>query len=295
MTADAAATLNGTSRGTNAIVRRLVLERIRQLLRARYSIAQNGSRTADSVEIEFLLPGETGSLASLPSYSASDNASSANGFSELSIGGTNGAEAAAFTTSATLGAGWFDARNLRQETNLNTGGSTHGVFLLGMLKTCVNADPFLSRVSKKLVTIHGGTPAGESSLDDDVLAGSFSRTAAGNTAAQNARYDALFDAVEAVAMIASAQAAHEIGHSLGLVPDGAPKTGLFGAAHRLNTFTEATAANPNTSGHLNYLGNDLMTPGVSVSSWLATGANFAKFNPMELAYLRNRLFYDEGR
>jgi hypothetical protein len=301
MTADAAATVRGNDTGTNAILKRLFLERLRESMRERYHISEDGVHGADSVDVEFLLAGEQGSLGSMPSFSASNSSNSAKAFSEMSFGGTVGADASAFSASGTLGQAWLDPRNRREEANLNfgIGGSTTGIYLMGMLKLQVNDGAtttiFGSRVSAKLVAIHGGTPAGEGSLDDDVLSGSFDRTAGGNTAAMNTRYDQIMDAVELVALYTSAVAAHEVGHSTGLVPDGAPKTGLFGNAHFNNTFTEATSASPNTSAHLDCLGNDIMAASTSFESGVTTGADFKRFSPMDVAYLRNRLVHDEGK
>jgi hypothetical protein len=159
----------------------------------------------------------------------------------------------------------------------------------------VNANQtFVAKVSSRLVAVHGGTPVGENSNDDEVLAGSFDRTTSGN-ATRNARYDEIMDAIEHAALYASAITAHEIGHSLGLVPDGAPKTGLFGNAHYANTFTEATSAAPNTSHHLDFLGNDLMGAAVSFDATTLTGSEFMRFSPLDLAFLRNRVLHDEGK
>jgi len=302
MTAEAAATVNGLSRGTNAIVRRLFLERFRETLRERYGISEDGTYGADSCDVEFLLPGEQGSLASLPSYSAANSSGTGNAFSEMSLGGTPGAEASAFSSSGTLGQAWIDGRNLRQEANLNfgVGGSTTGIYLLSMFKLQVNdgSDSFTSlfetKVSTRLVSVHGGTPVGEDASDDDVLAGTFDRTASGN-ATHNARYDAIMDALEVTALYASAVTAHEVGHSTGLVMDGAPKTGLFGNADYRNTFTEATVGSPNTSFHLNFIGNDIMAASTSLESAVSTGTDFKRFSPLDLAYLLGRLVFDEGK
>jgi hypothetical protein len=144
------------------------------------------------------------------------------------------------------------------------------------------------------VTIHGGTPVGEHASDDDVTAGSFDRTTSTN-ATHNARYDAIMEAIEAVALYTSTVLAHEIGHAVGLVENGAPKTGLFGNAHYNNTFTEATSAAPNTSGHMDYLGNDLMGVSSSFDDAVRTGADFQRFSPMNRAHLLRRLGYDEGK
>ena len=49
-------------------------------------------------------------------------------------------------------------------------------------------------------------------------------------------------------MYLSLVAAHEMGHSMGLVADGAPPAGLFGNAHPSNTFVASAAYT--SSGHL---------------------------------------------
>jgi VCBS repeat-containing protein len=53
MTSAAAATANGTAAGTNAIVRNLFLKRYRELLRARYGIAEDGTRVLGRRQPEF--------------------------------------------------------------------------------------------------------------------------------------------------------------------------------------------------------------------------------------------------
>ena len=151
------------------------------------------------------------------------------------------------------------------------------------------------RVLAPFQTAKGGTPIGEHSDDATVLGSGFDRTANGNTQAQNDRYDAIIDAIEAAAGSVSGVVAHEIGHSTGLVPDGGPKTGLFGNAHRTNTFTEATTASPNTTHHLDYVGNDVMGPASSVDDRMATGTDFMIFNPYLDGFLRHRQIHDEGK
>jgi hypothetical protein len=154
-----------------------------------------------------------------------------------------------------------------------------------------------ARVLKWFQTAKGGTPIGEGSLDDDVLAGSYDRTssASSNTQAMKDRYDHIMDAIEAFALSLSGVTAHEIGHSLGLAPDGGPKTGLFGNAPHINTFTEATAASPNTPAHLNAIGNDVMSPSSSVDQRAATGSDFMRFSAYDRDYLLRRQVHDEGR
>jgi hypothetical protein len=297
MTTSAAACVNGTSVGTNAIVRRLYMDRTRALLRAFYGIAEDGTRGPNSANIEFLLQGEQGSLTGLPTYSTTNSWASSAAYSEMSIGGTRGAETAATTSSSPLGSAYYDLRNRRQEANVNYGGTyITGVYLLSMFKYNVNSSSgttFRTAISDKFVKVYSGTPVGEGTLDHVVLAASFVRSS--GTAAQKARFDDIMDAIELVASYAASVAAHEIGHSTGLVPDGAPKTGLFGYAHYSNTFTEATSTVPNTSHHLNYPGNDMMSAATSFDAATATGTNRKSFSPLDRAYLLRRLIYDEGK
>ncbi len=309
MTSAAAATVNGESVGTNRIVRRLLLERVRELLRERFGIDGDGTRDADAPEIEFLLAGEQGSLTTLPTYASSASSGSTSGFSELSIGGTQGAESSGTATSSVLGASPHDTRNLAQEALLNTDG-TYGVFLGSLLKrhagdgrfTLAGTSqawrgmyrPFGRYVLEQMCSTWGGTPVGEDASDDDVLAGTFDRTTSVDTTL-NDRYDAVFTALETLALYISATAATEIGNATGLVPDGAPKTGLFGHAHRDNAFTDATTSALNVSHRVYWAGvNNLMAPDGTIFERLRTGSDLRRFNPLALAWLRGRLLHDEG-
>ncbi|MDH3590311.1 MAG: Ig-like domain-containing protein, partial [Planctomycetota bacterium] len=295
MKSAAAATVNGNLRGTNAILRRMFLERLREIMRERFGIAEDGTRDRDSVNIEFLLPGEMGSLSAFPTLSTKRSLSTGNAWSEISIGGTKGAESSAYQGGNVLGAAWFDKRNRLSESDINNDGVV-GVFLLGMLKLQVNrsSTELFNKVSKKLVTIHGGTPAGEDASDDDVLAGTFDRSSSSNTT-HNARYDTVMDGLEVVALYTASVLAHEVGHSIGLCADGAPKTGLFGNAHHTNTFTSATSTNKNTSAHMRYIENNIMSATLSLPDALRTGADVQRFAPLPWAYLLRRGGYDEGK
>jgi hypothetical protein len=43
------------------------------------------------------------------------------------------------------------------------------------------------------------------------------------------------------------------------------------------------------------LGNDVMGPTGAVEKSLSVGTEFQRFSPIDLAYLRNRLLFDEGK
>jgi hypothetical protein len=302
MTADAANTVNGASVGTNAIVMRLVEERIRATLRSRYGIGEDGSRGADSADVEFLLAGEQGSLASMPVWSTSSSFASGKAFSEMDIGGDVGVPIGSYA--GTIGFAFIDLRNRNHEADVNDGGAAgfnNGIFAINMARAVMNSSvtgtTWGAKVLAHFQTAKGGTPIGEGALDDDVLAGSYDRTssASSNTQAMKDRYDQIMDAIEMSALSVSSVTAHEMGHSMGLVPDGGPKTGFFGNAPYTNTFTEAVPSFPNTPNHLNSLGNDIMSPASSVDQRTATGTDFMKFAPYERNYFLRRQVHDEGR
>jgi hypothetical protein len=303
MTANASACVNGVATGTNAIVLRLFQERVRATLRARFGIAEDGTRGAGAPNVEFLLPGEQGSLSALPTWSSSSSSSSARAFSEMDLGGDTQTNSSQTGVYGTVGQAFYDVRNRSREANLNAGSAAfsnnNGVFCINLFKSLSNVSrtgtSWGVAVTSRFLAAKGGTPVGEGTNDHVVLAGTFDRTSASNTQAQNDRYDQILDAVELAAMSVSAVAAHEIGHSVGLVPDGAPKSGFFGGAHHSNSFTEATSGSPNTTHHLDFLGNDVMPAAASVDDRTATGSDFQVFNPMERNYLGHRQVHDEGR
>lgn len=301
MTTAAAATVNGSSTGTNAIVVRLFQERVRASMRVRFGIAEDGATSANSANIEFLLPGEKGSLTGLPAWSSSSASVSSNAYSEMDIGGDTTANSSQTGTFTTLGRATSDTRNRGREANINNASTVSnnvGVFAINIFKGTANLSTgfkWNTRVTSKFQAAKGGTPVGEHAEDDDVLAGAFDRTSTNNTQAQNDRYDAIMDAIEACAMSISGVTAHEIGHSVGLVADSGPKKGMMGNVHHTNTFTEATASSNNTTAHMNYLGNDIMSPASSVDDRTATGLDIMRFSPYDLNYLLHRQVHDEGK
>ena len=222
--------VNGSSTGTNAIVVRLFQERLRASARTRFEIAEDGTRDADSMDIEFLLPGEQGSLSALPTWSTSQTSNSAKAYSEMDVGGDTAPNSSNTGYFTTIGQAFYDARNRRREANLNSGSSNsslnNGIFCLDMFKSLMNVSTTGTEwgavVLAKFQKAKGGTPVGEDTNDAVVLADTFDRTSGSNTQAQNDRYDAIHDAIEQAALSVSGVLAHEIGHSVGLVPDDAP-------------------------------------------------------------------------
>jgi hypothetical protein len=286
---NAATVTNGSDTGTNAIVRTLVKRSVRGWLRRRYGIAFDGTRGADAAEIEFLLEGET--LAA-GGTATSAGWTSAKGYSMMTFTGDERANA----SGGAIGRATFDQRNRFQEDDSNTGaadGSNVGTFATHMIRVRINDpantsfpgtfDPLISLNSR------GGTPVGTSNDDAVILGPAFDYSTA--SAARRARFDLVMTAVDRYGLYLSAVGAHEIGHSTGLVPDGAPPNGLFGNAHPNNTFV--ATSNLTTANHLDVAGPNVMAAAASFDEAIATGSDFMVFEPLSLAWLLRRTIHDQ--
>jgi hypothetical protein len=287
---NASSVVNSGAVGTNAIVRLLLKEACRGYVNMRWGIGYDGTRTSESPDIEFLLEGEsrTGGGPVSPT-----GWTSGSGFSMMTFTGDE-------RPSSSIGVigrvGGIDFRNRNQENDSNSGngsGNNYGVFLTNMIRFGLNDwensdfpltfDPLVS------VAGRGGTPVGTSNLDGTVLAGSFNY--AGGTTQQKARYDLVMTAIDRLARYMSQVGAHEMGHSTGLVADGAPPTGLFGNAHPSNTFI--ASADYTASGHIDIPGPNLMEAASSFFDALGDGSDFSLFEPLCVRYLLRRFVYDQ--
>jgi hypothetical protein len=143
----------------------------------------------------------------------------------------------------------------------------------------------------------GGLPIGSDPRDAAVLARIAARGAGPgdrDKSAQrpNEREEAISNAVRVLGDALGTIMAHETGHALGLVPEGAPGVGLFGGstpdeyAHNL----EVDGTRPTQPW--------LMNPGRSLSFEDLAGLGEAGelvFRPLNYAYLRDRVVLIEGR
>jgi hypothetical protein len=84
----------------------------------------------------------------------------------------------------------------------------------------------------------------------------------------------------------AATLAHEIGHSLGLVPPGPPPRGLFAEMPGLSLTVGDIA-----DWHIDTPGLNIMQTG-AVTNWVEAVGQTMRFNPLCLAYLRRRLVVD---
>ncbi|MFN0059252.1 MAG: hypothetical protein ACKVX7_12400 [Planctomycetota bacterium] len=180
-------------------------------------------------------------------------------------------------TGYTLGRAHYDYRNAGGNNNRS---GTLGVFVTNMIQYYINSS-YSFRLRFDPLIPGRGTPAGEHALDADVLHPAFDRLDPENSGEENARYDEIASAMDAIGRSVAAIVAHEIGHSLGLVALDAPPVGLFGGvtgADFSGTYT--------TPYHLDTPGNNLMAAALSfTTSLIATSLGY-RFNGLNEAYLR---------
>jgi hypothetical protein len=124
-------------------------------------------------------------------------------------------------------------------------------------------------------------------MDVTILGSNFDRDDPGNTSQENDRYDDLALAIDGISRATAVILAHEIGHSVGLVANGPPPTGLFGGEYR------ASFAGPYTNSyHLDTNNNSIMASALSFLDAITIGINGPAFNLLNLAYLRERILLE---
>ena len=212
-----------------------------------------------------------------PSYAAAT-------FSRICLAGRS-------SISGTLGVALFDTRNAHQDDDCAHPGSSPsytlrlGVFLdtlVAFPSAGINSlsgtafrqtyDPFIK---------FRGTPIGEGAGDGTRLLNILGGTPG------DVRQTRMQLALTRMARFLAVVVAHETGHSMGLVKDGAQPTGFYGG--------DAVHFPSSTSGHIDLAASGLFPAGAqevmapSISFDEALSASTA-FNALELAYLRERSF-----
>ncbi|MBN1419370.1 MAG: hypothetical protein JXP34_11370 [Planctomycetes bacterium] len=180
----------------------------------------------------------------------------------------------------TIGRAYYDYRNGARESNT---APDLGIFTTNLIQFYINSS-YTFRLYFDALTPGRGIPVGEHPLDARVLAADFDRLGAENQADENARFDHVMTAAEGFARVVATILAHEIGHSVGLVANGRPSAGLFGAE------TAASFAGPYTNSfHLDTPGNNIMASAIGFGSAVATGIGRARFNEINWAYLQEKI------
>lgn len=247
------------SSDSNAVVRSLFESALLQQLAVLFQ----------GVNIQFTLAQPSSSFQGNASYAYASFP-----YSTISVAGSS-------ETSGVLGVAQLDPNNQAQNNNtlLEANGRARlGVFLhtmanfgLGPPSTSTfhfHFDPFVASL--------GGVAIGDDPSDRQRLVNTLNDTRA-------SRIDL---AIASFARFAAVVIAHECGHSMGLVVDGPPPTGLFGG--------DATNFSGSTSGHIRTRAlfptgsTNVMSPQLSYD--LTLDAN-TRFNSLNFAYLREQVSY----
>ncbi len=106
---------------------------------------------------------------------------------------------------------------------------------------------------------HTGKPVGTHPQDMLVLSAHFDRYALGNSPEANERWDHLAEAARMIGLAIASVTAHEMGHAMGLVPNGPPPQGFFGGRGDVTFIGD----NSTDSHHADYPKLNLMQAGGS--------------------------------
>ncbi len=226
------------AQGDNQAVNEAYLEMIKESLRTQtyryFGIADDGT-PLEGIEFEIVWQGEAG--APDP-----DQFSPEGTFSMMRFGGF---------FDGYIGFSKFADYN---EDRVDDSTAEYGVANAAILGTFTS----LPQVSDAFLPINpqGGTPVGEHPLDEAVLAAEFDRYGS-NAPDANERYDELTRVSRYIGLALAPVIAHEMGHAMGLMPDGLPPEGFFGGRPDVS-FVGAQRTN---SHHCDLPGLNLMQAG----------------------------------
>lgn len=203
------------------------------------------------------------------------------GYSQISLAGSADDSGG----SGILGIAIFDPSNTTQNNNstLNFSGNRLGVFLHTIVDAGLappSSSPFRLTFDP-FTPVVGGTPIGNQGGDATRLQAVLAGTAT------TGREGLMATAITSLARFAATVLAHECGHSMGLVQNGAMPTGLYG--------NDPVNFPGSTDGHIRNGqpmyptgATNVMSPTLTFSAAISPNTTF---NSLNLAYLREQVFY----
>lgn len=257
---NAAVPIDNVENGQNS--NQVVIARFQQLMLGDLAALYGGANVA------FTLTKPSGSFGSNSSVPYDQL-----GFSQISITGSS-------ATAGVLGIAIFDPSNATQNDDTLTDfqGERLGVFLQTIADAGMGppSSSAFRLTFGPLAPALTGTAIGNDALDGARLLGTVN----------DSRKDQIDAAIEDLARFTAVIAAHECGHSMGLVRDGAMPNGLYG--------NDTTDFPGSTTGHIRTPllfpagATNVMSPALSYSSAIHPST---AFNRLNLAYLREQVFY----
>ncbi len=267
---DEALTLLGflsTNTKFSEAARALFLKRVREYAHEIFGLDASGHPTPWGVPLFLYFEGD---------LDAPDPAlwSEQAGFSMVALGGDPNPEDIA---TGIVGRAWIDWNNQGVEDNTIP---NFGVFVTNIVRQVLR-NPLGALILQE-VSPMVGTPLGEYPGDEHFLDPDFDPTTSGDPRLEQ-RHAIFTTIIEFATLAVAVTLCHEMGHSLGLVPNGPPPEGLFGGMDGL-PFTDSDAG----AAHIDTPGLNVMQTG-KVTSYLEALGGVPRFNELNLAYLRRRL------
>ncbi len=236
----------------------------------------NSLFSAVSISFTFASPGTFPSTSPRIAYASL-------GWSQIAIAG-----APSSSPSGILGAAIFDPNNQTQEDNSLTdlNGARLGVFMHTAVRFGYLSGPstMFRMTYDPLTPSIGGIPIGKDLNDGNRLNGTLSDT----------RATAIDNAIRRLAKMAAVTVAHECGHSMGLVSNGAMPSGLYGN-NAVNFPLSGGQPSSNADGHIENSSlfpsgsQNVMSPAIDFDSAQSSSTTF---NSLNISYLRERALYD---
>jgi len=251
-----------------AVIRAHILRKVRQTVSAIYGLDPEGRPTQDGVDLRLYFEGDEGAP------DPADFGRPDRRFSMIALTGDGDRED---QLAGTFGRALIDWNNQDIEDDTAFG---LGVWPAALARVILE-NPAGALLLADIRPALGGTPFGAMSGDEAFIGLDVDPGALPSAIRQRAtRYNIL---IQFGSLAIAAILGHEIGHSLGLVPFGAPPQGLFAGVETDWTVTLAPDA------HIDIAGLNVMQTVASVTWLEAATGELPRFEPLSWAYLRRQL------
>lgn len=265
--------MSRTSSEAARTVREHLIRRVKDHTWAIYGLGDDGRPVSGGVDIAILFEGDEGT--------PDPSEFGAGGFSRIALTGDGDADD---QVAGTFGRALIDWNNQGREDDARFGlGVWPTALARGILRNSLGLlllEPY--RPSQGGVAF-GDHPDDASFLGrDDVVVGEL-------PAAAQQRYAIYELVIDLGGMALASILAHELGHSLGLVPFGAPPIGLFAGVRTDFVVTLAADA------HIDTEGLNVMQTGGNLNISEAIGGERPAFEPLSWAYLRRQIVVGPAR
>jgi hypothetical protein len=246
--------------------RSALLAVVREETRLIFGLDASGQIQAESVPVTVFFQGDAGA----PLMNTYDGKS----FSMMALGGDGTPEE---QPTGLVGRALVDPNNQDHENNTTYG---LGVYPSAIVRQVLGQPIGALALGPMMPPV--GVPMGEHPGDDLAMDPSFDPLAGARQDVVE-RHQLYRLVIDLLGQALAATLAHEIGHSLGLVPPGPPPMGLFADMPALSLTDHDI-----DGWHIDTPGLNIMQTG-AVTSWFEAVGQEMRFNALNIAYLRRRL------